>query len=64
MRANTTVTWTLTPTGGGTHLRLEHDGFAGVAGPMMAFVHRGGWKRMVTVALAGHLRSARTRQQR
>lgn len=55
MRRNTTVTWTLTPTESGTRLRLEHDGFGGVAGPLMAFMHRGGWKRMVTVALAGHL---------
>jgi uncharacterized protein YndB with AHSA1/START domain len=44
----TTVAWTLTPTATGTHLRLEHSGFAGLLGLFMRQMMSGGWGRKVT----------------
>jgi uncharacterized protein YndB with AHSA1/START domain len=41
-----TVTWTLTPTAGGTHVRMEHKGF----GPDNENAYRGattGWTRFI-----------------
>jgi uncharacterized protein YndB with AHSA1/START domain len=57
MRSTTTVRWTLTalPDGRGTHLRLDHQGFEGPSGTLMAFMHRGGWKKFVTRQLPSHL---------
>lgn len=47
MGLESTVTWTLTPTGGGTHLRMEQTGFKpdqkqAFGGAMV------GWQRMLT----------------
>jgi len=57
MRNTTTVTWELTELGdGGTRLRLDHQGFAGLAGAALAFMHRGGWKKIVRARLVDHLR--------
>lgn len=43
MRLETTVTWTLTPSGGGTTLRLEHAGFS--AANAFAYDNMGkGWR--------------------
>ena len=42
----TTVTWTLTPTERGTHLRMEQSGFR----PQHEFFHQGaryGWQKMI-----------------
>ncbi|TDV42243.1 SRPBCC family protein [Actinophytocola oryzae] len=56
MRATTTVTWTLTePSPGHTRLLLEHNGFPGLGGAVLALMHRGGWRRMLTTRLAGLL---------
>jgi uncharacterized protein YndB with AHSA1/START domain len=49
---DTTVTFTLTPTAGGTRLRLVHDGFAGWRGHFSSWMMSGGWKGMI----AKHLR--------
>jgi uncharacterized protein YndB with AHSA1/START domain len=45
-KIDTTVTFTLTPSPGGTRLRLVHDGFRGFYGHFVSFMMRG-WKRMV-----------------
>jgi len=57
MRATTTVRWTLTARddGAGTHLRLDHQGFDGLGGALLAFMHGGGWRRLVTGGLVAHL---------
>jgi uncharacterized protein YndB with AHSA1/START domain len=56
MRRSTTVVWTLTALGeGGTRLRLEHQGFEGLGGLLLAFMHQGGWKKFLRTALPGHL---------
>lgn len=57
MRSTTTVRWTLTalPDGSGTRLRLDHQGFEGLGGAVLAFMHRGGWKKFVTRQLPFHL---------
>ena len=44
----TTVSWTLVPTEAGTHLRLEHCGFAGLLGLFMRQMMSGGWGRKVS----------------
>lgn len=61
MRHTTTVRWTLTelPDGAGTRLRLDHQGFEGFPGAILAFMHGGGWKKFVTVRLPASL-AART----
>lgn len=52
MRDTTTVSWSLSTVDGGTRLRLDHNGFSGI---LMAFMHRGGWRRMLHRKLTGHL---------
>jgi hypothetical protein len=57
MRNSTTVTWTITElSDGGTRLRLDHQGFTGLGGAVLGFMHRGGWKKIVRARLADHLR--------
>lgn len=57
MRDRTTVTWTLAGlSDGGTRLRLDHQGFTGLSGAVLAFMHRGGWKKLVRTGLVDHLR--------
>jgi uncharacterized protein YndB with AHSA1/START domain len=46
MRTPTTLTWTLTPTDAGTRLRIDHQGFEGPGGAILALMHRPGWRRM------------------
>ncbi|MER6433758.1 SRPBCC domain-containing protein [Streptomyces sp900105245] len=62
MRSNTAVRWTLTalPHGAGTRLRLDHQGFEGIGGAVLAFMHRGGWKKFVTRQLPAHLAAPAT----
>jgi uncharacterized protein YndB with AHSA1/START domain len=55
MRQATTVTWRLSEIDIGTRLRLDHQGFAGMAGVILAFMHRTGWRKIVRSRLAGHL---------
>lgn len=56
MRTTTTVTWTLTaPSPDRTRLVLRHDGFPGLAGAVLAFMHTGGWRKMVGTRLANLL---------
>jgi uncharacterized protein YndB with AHSA1/START domain len=56
MRATTTVTWSLSSLEtGGTRLLLRHNGFPGLGGAVLAFMHRGGWRKMLGVRLASHL---------
>ncbi|HYQ62856.1 SRPBCC domain-containing protein [Actinophytocola sp.] len=56
MRATTTVTWTLSESAPGrTRLLLQHNGFPGLSGAVLAFMHRNGWRRMMTTRLAAHL---------
>jgi uncharacterized protein YndB with AHSA1/START domain len=51
-RLDTTVTWTLTPVGGGTHLHMVHDGFV-FPGNQFAFdVMKPGWGKVMD-AIAG-----------
>jgi uncharacterized protein YndB with AHSA1/START domain len=57
MRTPTTLTWTLTPTDAGTRLRIDHQGFAGPSGALLALMHRSGWRRMTGRRLADHLRA-------
>jgi uncharacterized protein YndB with AHSA1/START domain len=60
MRSRTTVIWTLAPLPNGrTRLRLDHQGFDGLAGPLLAFMHRGGWNKFLTTKLPGHLARCR-----
>lgn len=59
MRTATTVTWRLSTLDDfGTRLRLEHNGFTGLAGAVLAFMHKGGWKKMTHTKLADHLAKA------
>ncbi len=62
MRSTTTVRWTLTalPDGAGTRLRLDHQGFEGIGGAVLAFMHRGGWKKFVTRRLPSRLVASTT----
>jgi uncharacterized protein YndB with AHSA1/START domain len=55
MRGTTTVRWTLRPAGGGTQLRLDHQGFEGFGGTLLSFMHRGGWKKFVNRTLPAYL---------
>lgn len=43
MQNTTVVTFILTPTGDGTHLRLEHTGFSGLHDVAVAKILEGGW---------------------
>ena len=55
MRGTTTVTWQLTGLDdGGTRLRLDHQGFTGLGGSVLALMHRGGWKKFAA-RLGAHL---------
>ena len=56
MRSPTTVTWTLTPVEAGTRLRLDHQGFDGLGGSILAAMHRSGWSSMTRRRLPQHLR--------
>jgi uncharacterized protein YndB with AHSA1/START domain len=58
MRNPTTVTWALTASGGGTLLRIEHQGFDGLGGAVLRLMHRSGWRGMVRRRLP-HLLHAR-----
>jgi uncharacterized protein YndB with AHSA1/START domain len=65
MRATTTVTWSLSePRAGHTRLVLRHTGFTGLGGAVMSFLHRGGWKKMITKRLAGRLAAHRATGER
>jgi uncharacterized protein YndB with AHSA1/START domain len=46
MRTPTTVTWSLTPAGEGTRLRIDHQGFAGPGGYLLSLMHGPGWRKM------------------
>jgi uncharacterized protein YndB with AHSA1/START domain len=56
MRTPTTLTWSLAPAAGGTRLRIDHRGFEGPGGVLLALMHRSGWRRMIRRRLAEHLR--------
>lgn len=47
---DTTVTWTLTPSPDGTHLRLVHDGFHGLKGRMIKRILEKGWRSKILVS--------------
>jgi uncharacterized protein YndB with AHSA1/START domain len=51
----TRVTWTLVPSGGGTRLTLEHDGFEGIGGVLLSYMMGSGWRRMLRGKLAAVL---------
>src|SRR5262245_19402718 len=53
MRESTIVVWTLSTADGGTRLRLDHTGFSSI---LMAFMHRGGWRRMLRTKLPNSIR--------
>jgi hypothetical protein len=57
MRTPTTVTWTLTPVEAGTQMRVDHQGFDGVGGLLLAAMHRSGWRSMTRRRLPAHLRA-------
>src|SRR5262245_38215113 len=44
MGSATRVTFAIEPVGTGTLLTLEHTGFSGLGGFILARMHRGGWK--------------------
>ena len=46
-----TVTWTLRAEGGGTRVRLRHEGLTGLHGAVMKVVMSSGWKTMLTKRL-------------
>ena len=59
---NSTVTWTLTPVEGGTHLRMVHDGFV-FPGNRFAFdAMSPGWARAVDAIARVTAEDASTRQ--
>ncbi|PWT87407.1 MAG: hypothetical protein C5B54_12420 [Acidobacteria bacterium] len=51
MQKPTTVTFSLTPTSGGTLLRLEHRGFEGDSGKVMHPIFKNGWGEKLTTQL-------------
>jgi uncharacterized protein YndB with AHSA1/START domain len=56
MKEPTTVTWRLEPVAGGTRVRLEHRGFAGVRGSVLRGMILGpGWGRLVGTKLRRYL---------
>jgi uncharacterized protein YndB with AHSA1/START domain len=56
MRHTTTVLWTLTELDGNhTRLRLDHQGFDGASGALLAFMHKPGWRRFLQRRLPEHL---------
>jgi uncharacterized protein YndB with AHSA1/START domain len=52
---DTTVTFTLEPAGDGTHLRLQHEGFHGLAAQLVRRIMGNGWPRILRRHLAGWL---------
>ena len=52
---DTTVTFTLEPAGDGTHLRLQHEGFHGLAAQLVRRIMGHGWPRILRRQLAGWL---------
>ena len=44
---DTTLTWTLTPTAHGTHVTLDHRGFAGMRGLFVSSILGSGWKSKI-----------------
>ena len=52
---DTTVTWTLAPEGGGTRLRGEQDGFAGVRGNLVRLMLKSGSRSLYGRKLKDHL---------
>lgn len=64
MKRSTTVTWTLTAADdGGTRLRLNHRGFAGVTGSILRLMHQGGWRKFVLRQLPSHLVNQQNRDR-
>lgn len=57
MPTPTTLTWTLTPAGAGTRLRIDHQGFEGPSGLVLGLMHRHGWRKMSRRQLPVHLRT-------
>ncbi len=55
MKTPTTVTWTLEPLDNGTHLRLEHTGFEGLAGVVVSFILGPGWRKGLRDKLPAYL---------
>ena len=49
---DTTVTFTLEPSGDGTHLRLQHEGFHGLAAQLVRRIMGNGWPRILRRHLA------------
>jgi uncharacterized protein YndB with AHSA1/START domain len=54
-RPTFTLTWTLTPEGEGTRLRLLQDGLSGLRGQMIKLIMGAGWKRLLQGRLPGLL---------
>jgi uncharacterized protein YndB with AHSA1/START domain len=54
---NTTVHWTLTARGMGTHVKLEHKGFRGSAALAVSVVLGMGWKGLLRKTLLAHLKN-------
>jgi uncharacterized protein YndB with AHSA1/START domain len=52
---NTLVSWTLTPRGTGTQVKLEHKGFRGPAALAVSVVLGMGWKSLLRKTLLEHL---------
>jgi uncharacterized protein YndB with AHSA1/START domain len=55
MKKPTTVTWTLRPVPEGTHLRLEHTGFEGLAGVSFSLLLGSGWGRLLREVLPKYI---------
>lgn len=47
MNSNTVIKWTLTPSGNGTLLIMEHTGFAGFSDFILGLFHTMGWKKFL-----------------
>jgi uncharacterized protein YndB with AHSA1/START domain len=47
MKQPTFVTWTLSAVPDGTHLRLDHSGFDGLASVAISFILGSGWSKML-----------------
>lgn len=54
---NSNVTWTLTPTQGGTVLHLEHKGFKGIKNYLPYFIMNKGWLK-IGKRLGKHIKEA------
>jgi len=51
---DTVVTWTLSPHGEGTAVKLVHSGFAGIQGMLVRTILASGWKSKILKALGEH----------